>query len=456
MYIVEYASLRSNGIFKPNPYVELSIDGKSPRKTEFVKHTYLPKWNEDFTVLVTPQSFIGFRVLDHSSFLKDAVLGETGVQLGRVLHHYNGRCDNLELNMDLKPNKYDMGTKNGEIVAVLNGLHVDMSELDAEAGAVGGNSGPSLLDDSNDSGRSTIISGGVRSRMRLRGVAQGQAAGNSTVVTTATPPQPPQNDAPIVAPMCLADLRQVRASPAYQRMIQNQQQQQQVNGNGTAMQMNGVAGGGSGIATSVHAQPVAAIDTGNPAPVSNANDQQLQPTQSAGDDEPLPQGWEIRFDQFGRRYYVDHNTRSTYWEKPTPLPPGWEIRRDPRGRVYYVDHNTRTTTWQRPNSERLMHFAHWQNQRTHVVSQGNQRFLYPQQATAATAAAATGAPGVAGAAGSTPAPVQDEDDGLGQLPDGWEKRLQPDSRVYFVNHKNRTTQWEDPRTQGQVSLNIKP
>ena len=25
----------------------------------------------------------------------------------------------------------------------------------------------------------------------------------------------------------------------------------------------------------------------------------------------------------------------------------------------------------------------------------------------------------------------------------------PNGRVYFVNHKNRTTQWEDPRTQGQ-------
>lgn len=171
---------------------------------------------------------------------------------------------------------------------------------------------------------------------------------------------------------------------------------------------------------------------GTPAPVSNMGDQQLQ-TQSSSDDEPLPAGWEIRFDQFGRRYYVDHNTRSTYWEKPTPLPPGWEIRRDPRGRVYYVDHNTRTTTWQRPNSERLMHFAHWQNQRTHVVSQGNQRFLYPQQQQAA--------------AGSV---VTEEDDGLGALPDGWEKRIQPDNRVYFVNHKNRTTQWEDPRTQGQV------
>lgn len=69
---------------------------------------------------------------------------------------------------------------------------------------------------------------------------------------------------------------------------------------------------------------------------------------------------------------------------------------------------------------------------------GNQRFLYPQQAQQAAGGVAT---------------TEEEDDGLGQLPDGWEKRLQPDNRVYFVNHKNRTTQWEDPRTQGQeVSL----
>lgn len=47
---------------------------------------------------------------------------------------------------------------------------------------------------------------------------------------------------------------------------------------------------------------------GNPAPISNAGDQQLQ-TQTSTEDEPLPAGWEIRFDQIGRRYYVDHNTR---------------------------------------------------------------------------------------------------------------------------------------------------
>lgn len=68
---------------------------------------------------------------------------------------------------------------------------------------------------------------------------------------------------------------------------------------------------------------------------------------------------------------------------------------------HILDHNTRTTSWQRPNSERLMHFATWQNQRSHVVSQGNQRFLYQTQPAPT---------------GGTPA--QDDDDGLGPLPDG--------------------------------------
>ncbi|KAH7982021.1 hypothetical protein HPB52_002611 [Rhipicephalus sanguineus] len=40
------------------------------------------------------------------------------------------------------------------------------------------------------------------------------------------------------------------------------------------------------------------------------------------DEEQLPPGWEVRYDQFNRKYYVDHNTRSTTWERPQPLPPG--------------------------------------------------------------------------------------------------------------------------------------
>ncbi len=151
------------------------------------------------------------------------------------------------------------------------------------------------------------------------------------------------------------------------------------------------------------------------------------PTPGQVHEEPLPPGWEMRYDNYGRRYYVDHNNRETTWERPQPLPSGWEMRRDPRGRPYYVDHNTRSTTWQRPNSERLQCFASWQGERAQVLQMRNQRFLYPD-------------PSRGGAS---------ENDSLGPLPDGWEKREEPNGKVYFVNHKNRTTQWEDPRTQGK-------
>uniref|UniRef100_A0A183C5Q1 HECT-type E3 ubiquitin transferase n=1 Tax=Globodera pallida TaxID=36090 RepID=A0A183C5Q1_GLOPA len=143
---------------------------------------------------------------------------------------------------------------------------------------------------------------------------------------------------------------------------------------------------------------------------------------SSSNEEPLPEGWETRMDQYGRRYYVDHTTKSTTWVRPSnvPLPSGWESRRDPRGRVYYVDHNTRTTTWQRPTADMLAAHEHWESNRSQAMHQWEQRFLYTQH-----------------------------DDPLGPLVEGWERREDPNTgRHYFVNHQNRTTQWEDPRTQG--------
>uniref|UniRef100_A0A803VIW6 E3 ubiquitin-protein ligase n=1 Tax=Ficedula albicollis TaxID=59894 RepID=A0A803VIW6_FICAL len=140
----------------------------------------------------------------------------------------------------------------------------------------------------------------------------------------------------------------------------------------------------------------------------------------------LPPGWEQRELPNGRVYYVDHNNKTTTWERP--LPPGWEKRVDPRGRYYYVDHNTRTTTWQRPTAEYVRNYEQWQSQRSQLqgaMQQFSQRFLYQS----------SGAPS--------------DNDPLGPLPPGWEKR-QDNGRVYYVNHNTRTTQWEDPRTQGMI------
>lgn len=53
----------------------------------------------------------------------------------------------------------------------------------------------------------------------------------------------------------------------------------------------------------------------------------------------------------------------------------WEMRRDPRGRVYYVDHNTRTTTWQRPTADMLEAHELWQSNRDQAMHQWEQRYL---------------------------------------------------------------------------------
>lgn len=149
--------------------MELSIDDKSPRKTEIVKNTYQPKWNEEFTVLVTPRSVISFRVLDHNSFRKDATFGEKKFNLFQILTHYNGKCENLEVTLDLmSESKHDaQQVKVGELIALLNGLRLDMNSL----GRTNSTPGPMPLGQTNSdpvSSRS-VLNNGVKVRMRLHG-----------------------------------------------------------------------------------------------------------------------------------------------------------------------------------------------------------------------------------------------------------------------------------------------
>ena len=87
----------------------------------------------------------------------------------------------------------------------------------------------------------------------------------------------------------------------------------------------------------------------------------------------------------------------------------WERRRDPQGRIYYVDHNTRTTTWQKPTTENVRNFQQWQRQEATNLEQRSQqhqqRFLLGGAAQPTTA---------------QPENTKDpSDDGLGVLPDGW-------------------------------------
>jgi len=78
----------------------------------------------------------------------------------------------------------------------------------------------------------------------------------------------------------------------------------------------------------------------------------------------------------------------------------WERRVDQRGRVYYVDHNTRTTTWQRPSMDFVANVQNWQQQwdstRSQAFEQLQNRSLF-----------------------SSVAPQQPQEDSSGPLPKGW-------------------------------------
>ncbi|XP_050691857.1 E3 ubiquitin-protein ligase NEDD4-like isoform X4 [Eriocheir sinensis] len=214
---------------------------------------------------------------------------------------------------------------------------------------------------------------------------------------------------------------------------------------------------------------------------------------------PLPEGWEERQDANGRTYYVNHNARTTQWERPTSsqgnneqermesaqnefrnefrrrfhisvddsevsrggenntniiqriqeaqssagqrpspsksspatptsvtttsvtnnapkpqnqgtsgsdetLPRGWTSQVAPNGRVFFIDHINKQTTWIDPRSGM-------------PSSPPNQRH---------------------------PSNWRHEDE-LGPLPEGWEQRVHTDGRIFFIDHKKRTTTWEDPR-----------
>ncbi|KAJ2721794.1 hypothetical protein GGI07_003728 [Coemansia sp. Benny D115] len=117
------------------------------------------------------------------------------------------------------------------------------------------------------------------------------------------------------------------------------------------------------------------------------------------------------------------------------LPQGWDQRVDHLGRTYYVDHNTRTTTWRRPNASGIVP--------TIEPSDAERRRHMNRTLPDST-------PGPSGSGRPTPvatpaAASPGSGSALGPLPSGWEQRLTPEGRPYFVNHIAHTTTWDDPR-----------
>ncbi|KAE9406415.1 HECT-domain-containing protein [Gymnopus androsaceus JB14] len=137
-----------------------------------------------------------------------------------------------------------------------------------------------------------------------------------------------------------------------------------------------------------------------------------------------------------------------------PLPPGWERRIDPLGRTYYVDHNTRTTTWNRPNASAAVN-NDVQEGETNAAPDD---LLEANNSTSSTGGSvfrnstASANPPPANAPSAVTAGNNATTAGTGSLPNGWEERFTLEGRPYYVDHNTRTTTWVDPRRQAIIRV----
>ncbi|KAJ6787420.1 hypothetical protein PWT90_04820 [Aphanocladium album] len=143
------------------------------------------------------------------------------------------------------------------------------------------------------------------------------------------------------------------------------------------------------------------------------------------------------------------------------LPAGWERREDNLGRTYYVDHNTRTTSWNRPTASGT---GESRNETTQAERTRHQNRTLPEDRTGTSSptlqsgspsSSSPPPPSHSAAAASNAAAMMHTgatSPGSGELPPLWEQRWTPEGRPYFVDHNTRTTTWVDPRRQQYIRL----
>lgn len=153
---------------------------------------------------------------------------------------------------------------------------------------------------------------------------------------------------------------------------------------------------------------------------------------------PLPPGWVANIAPSGRVYFTNFGNRETTWTDPRtgeetpfasnnhdaieneenseipeseiPLPDGWVQRIAPTGRTFFINFRNNKTTFKDPRTGEETPIPNGSEEEHQRISLSTQI-----------------------------------SDNLGPLPDGWEERLAEDGRIFFIDHENKITSWEDPR-----------
>ncbi|KAL7844176.1 hypothetical protein SRHO_G00227150 [Serrasalmus rhombeus] len=178
----------------------------------------------------------------------------------------------------------------------------------------------------------------------------------------------------------------------------------------------------------------------------------------------------------------EHMSPSAVYAATTPgLPPGWEERKDAKGRTYYVNHNNRSTTWTRPILQHTEDGASSSAGATGGVTPSTPstsghlsepQMRRPRSLSSPTVTLSTPLEGanniqlqravkdtLSNPQSPQPSPYSSPKSQhkttQSFLPPGWEMRIAPNGRPFFIDHNSRTTTWEDPRLKYPVHMRTK-
>jgi E3 ubiquitin-protein ligase NEDD4 len=407
--VVAADGLSKRDVFRlPDPFAVITVDAEQTHTTSVIKKTLNPYWNESFDITVKDSSVVAVQIFDQRKFKRrdQGFLGVVNVRVSDVLDLELGGHEMLTL--DLKRSNDNLIVHGKLIIYLSTNIQAPISNPGPSQtiGVATAFANMGIDRDENNSSISLTATGG--SNAGLSRTPSSHATGPDNM-GSASISMPTPNPAPSPG----------STTPEIEHQAQH-----------------------------THSRPVSSTSPGhNPPAQLTSQGVTTAPTSigAATNNAQQMRNFNPNVDQFG------------------PLPENWERRIDPLGRTYYVDHNTRSTTWTRPSSNQTVNNNAQEGETNAARDQHSRRILaddlleannnppasYRSSTAAATPAAAqvppTAAAAMAASNNTTTA-------GSGNLPAGWEERYTPEGRPYYVDHNTRTTTWVDPRRQTVIRV----
>ncbi|KAK7466890.1 hypothetical protein VKT23_003953 [Stygiomarasmius scandens] len=396
--VVAADGLSKRDVFRlPDPFAVITVDAEQTHTTSVMKKTLNPYWNESFDIVVKDSSVVAVQIFDQRKFKRrdQGFLGVVNVRVSDALDLELGGHEMLTL--DLKKSNDNLVVHGKLIMYLSTNISQPIS-----------NPGPSQVNGLN----SALADMGLNNAG-----SPGESTSNLALPNSSTSGSLSRTSS---SHATTADASPSTAAPSSVPSSETEQSPSQSSAQSSSRPTSAT---GSSL-TSANS-----IGATTAAPASNANAQQMR-------------NFNPNVDQYG------------------PLPPGWERRIDPLGRTYYVDHNTRSTTWNRPSSNATVNTNAQDNETNAARDQHSRRILADdlleannsstgvnRTSTAPPPANATNnGTAAAAAANNSTTP------GAGPLPNGWEERFTLEGRPYYVDHNTRTTTWVDPRRQAIIRV----